>query len=52
VFGGLVWFAPNLLAHPDNNIPANSLVTPLSIVPEWYFCAPTRRYDRCLKLSK
>ena len=33
----LVWFAPNLLAHPDNNIPANSLVTPLSIVPEWYF---------------
>ena len=34
---GLVMFAPNLLAHPDNNIPANSLVTPLSIVPEWYF---------------
>lgn len=37
VFSALVWFAPNLLAHPDNNIPANSLVTPLSIVPEWYF---------------
>ena len=37
LFSGLVWFAPNLLAHPDNNIPANSLVTPLSIVPEWYF---------------
>jgi ubiquinol-cytochrome c reductase cytochrome b subunit len=37
VFSLLVWFAPNLLAHPDNNIPANSLVTPLSIVPEWYF---------------
>jgi ubiquinol-cytochrome c reductase cytochrome b subunit len=33
----LVWFAPNWLAHPDNMIPANSLVTPLSIVPEWYF---------------
>jgi ubiquinol-cytochrome c reductase cytochrome b subunit len=33
----LVWFAPNLLAHPDNTIPANSLVTPISIVPEWYF---------------
>jgi len=33
----LVWFVPNLLAHPDNNIPANSLVTPLSIIPEWYF---------------
>lgn len=52
IFSFLVWFAPNLLAHPDNNIPANSLVTPLSIVPEWYFCAPTRRYDRCLKLYK
>lgn len=37
LFGGLVMFAPNILAHPDNNIPANSLVTPLSIVPEWYF---------------
>lgn len=37
VFSGLVMFAPNMLAHPDNNIPANSLVTPLSIVPEWYF---------------
>jgi quinol-cytochrome oxidoreductase complex cytochrome b subunit len=37
IFSVLVWFAPNLLAHPDNNIPANSLVTPLSIVPEWYF---------------
>jgi ubiquinol-cytochrome c reductase cytochrome b subunit len=22
--------------HPDNYIPANPLVTPLSIVPEWY----------------
>ena len=51
LFSGLVMFAPNLLAHPDNNIPANSLVTPLSIVPEWYFCAPMCRYDRCLKLS-
>ena len=40
IFSALVWFTPNLLAHPDNNIPANSLVTPLSIVPEWYFCAP------------
>jgi ubiquinol-cytochrome c reductase cytochrome b subunit len=35
----LTWFAPNLLAHPDNSIPANSLVTPLSITPEWYFLA-------------
>jgi group II intron reverse transcriptase/maturase len=46
VFSVLVWFAPNLLAHPDNNIPANSLVTPLSIVPEWYFCAPMCYYSR------
>jgi quinol-cytochrome oxidoreductase complex cytochrome b subunit len=23
--------------HPDNYIPANPLVTPVSIVPEWYF---------------
>ena len=46
IFSGLVWFAPNLLAHPDNNIPANSLVTPLSIVPEWYFCAPMSKLIR------
>jgi quinol-cytochrome oxidoreductase complex cytochrome b subunit len=23
--------------HPDNSIPANPMVTPHSIVPEWYF---------------
>lgn len=46
VFSGLIWFAPNVLAHPDNNIPANSLVTPLSIVPEWYFRAPTNIQTR------
>lgn len=34
----LVFFAPNLLSHPDNYIPANSLVTPLSIMPEWLKC--------------
>lgn len=33
----LVFYAPSLLGHPDNNIPANPLVTPHSIVPEWYF---------------
>ena len=33
----LVYYYPNLLGHPDNNIPANPLVTPHSIVPEWYF---------------
>ena len=35
VLSVLVFFAPNLLSHPDNYIPANSLVTPLSIMPEW-----------------
>jgi ubiquinol-cytochrome c reductase cytochrome b subunit len=28
---------PNALGHPDNYIPANPLVTPAHIVPEWYF---------------
>ena len=31
-----VFFYPNALGHPDNYIGANSLVTPHSIVPEWY----------------
>nr|WKT12405.1 cytochrome b [Ptychadena robeensis] len=30
-------FAPNLLGDPDNFIPANPLVTPPHIQPEWYF---------------
>jgi len=33
----LVFYWPNLLGHPDNYIPANPLVTPAHIVPEWYF---------------
>ncbi len=33
----LVCFYPNILGHPDNYIPANPLVTPPHIVPEWYF---------------
>jgi quinol-cytochrome oxidoreductase complex cytochrome b subunit len=32
-----VFFDPNLLGHPDSCVPANPLVTPPSIVPEWYF---------------
>jgi len=36
-FAGFVFFAPNLLGHPDNYIPANPMVTPPHIVPEWYF---------------
>lgn len=33
----LVNFNPELLGHPDNNIPANPYSTPAHIVPEWYF---------------
>lgn len=33
----MVIFYPNYLGHPDNFIPANPLVTPPHIVPEWYF---------------
>lgn len=36
-FASFVYFAPNYLGHPDNYIPANSLVTPAHIQPEWYF---------------
>ena len=28
---------PNLLGHTDNYIPANAMVTPPHIVPEWYY---------------
>lgn len=31
-----VFFSPNSMGHPDNYIPANPMVTPPSIVPEWY----------------
>lgn len=37
VFAYLVFFMPNYLGHPDNYIPADPLVTPPHIVPEWYF---------------
>jgi ubiquinol-cytochrome c reductase cytochrome b subunit len=36
-FGVMVFFYPNVLGHPDNYVPANPLVTPSHIVPEWYF---------------
>jgi len=36
-FGCFLFFAPNLLGHPDNYIQANPMVTPPHIVPEWYF---------------
>jgi ubiquinol-cytochrome c reductase cytochrome b subunit len=35
-FAWFVFFAPDILGHPDNYIEANSQVTPTHIVPEWY----------------
>jgi quinol-cytochrome oxidoreductase complex cytochrome b subunit len=37
LFTFFVYFQPNTLGHPDNYIPANPMVTPAHIVPEWYF---------------
>ncbi|MEM9964249.1 MAG: cytochrome b/b6, partial [Asticcacaulis sp.] len=36
LFAIFVFFLPNSLGHADNYIPANPLVTPAHIVPEWY----------------
>jgi len=36
-FSFLIFYFPNFLGHTDNYIPANPLVTPPHIVPEWYF---------------
>lgn len=33
----LIFFTPNLLGDPENFINANPLVTPIHIMPEWYF---------------
>ena len=37
MFATFVFYNPNALGHADNYIPANPLVTPAHIVPEWYF---------------
>jgi ubiquinol-cytochrome c reductase cytochrome b subunit len=37
IFCGFVFFAPNAFIEATNNIPANPLVTPAHISPEWYF---------------
>ena len=37
LFAGLVFYAPNYLGHSDNYIPADPLVTPAHMGPEWYF---------------
>ena len=36
LFMGFVFFAPNFFGEPDNYTPANPMVTPPHIVPEWY----------------
>ncbi|MEC9342401.1 MAG: cytochrome b N-terminal domain-containing protein [Pseudomonadota bacterium] len=36
LYAYFVFFNPNALGHADNYIPANPLVTPAHIVPEWY----------------
>nr|QHT64928.1 cytochrome b [Microphthalmus similis] len=33
----IVLFFPNILGDPENFLPANPLVTPIHIKPEWYF---------------
>ncbi|MCH2547086.1 MAG: cytochrome b N-terminal domain-containing protein [Alphaproteobacteria bacterium] len=37
VFAYFIFFSPNSLGHADNYIPADPMVTPAHIVPEWYF---------------
>ncbi|KAI3987553.1 hypothetical protein MKX01_003239 [Papaver californicum] len=36
-FSVWIFYAPNVLGHPDNYIHANPISTPAHIVPEWYF---------------
>ena len=35
-FAIIVFYAPDVLGNPDNYTPANPLVTPPDIVPDWY----------------
>jgi quinol-cytochrome oxidoreductase complex cytochrome b subunit len=36
IYVGFVFYAPNFFGNPDNYTPANPVVTPPDIVPEWY----------------
>jgi quinol-cytochrome oxidoreductase complex cytochrome b subunit len=36
-YAAFVFWMPDALGHPDNYIPADPMVTPPHIVPEWYF---------------
>lgn len=47
-YAWFVFFTPDIFGHPDNYLPADSLVTPAHIVPEWYllpFYAMLRAID-------
>jgi len=35
----VIFFGPNLMAEVDNYIPANPMMTPAHIVPNWYLAA-------------
>jgi quinol-cytochrome oxidoreductase complex cytochrome b subunit len=37
VYAAFIFYMPNYMGHPDNYTPANPMVTPAHIVPEWYF---------------
>ena len=37
IFSLVIFYRPNFFMHPANYIPADFLVTPPHIVPEWYF---------------
>jgi quinol-cytochrome oxidoreductase complex cytochrome b subunit len=37
LFAWFVFYIPNFMGHSDNYIPANPAVTPMHIVPEWYY---------------
>jgi ubiquinol-cytochrome c reductase cytochrome b subunit len=36
-FSFFIFFSPNFFGEPENYIPADPMVTPAHIVPEWYF---------------
>jgi ubiquinol-cytochrome c reductase cytochrome b subunit len=37
LFACVIFFLPNYFGDPENFIKANPLVTPIHIIPEWYF---------------
>ncbi len=37
IFSAFVFFGPEFWIMPENNVPADPMVTPPHIVPEWYF---------------